>query len=81
MIMYYDPVLISEVHGGGPFEWPTIFVRTDAVSLLGSAKALHEFSGKLYLAAMDLRSFFCPINEYIIRQEANAKTIIVLTAA
>lgn len=78
VIVYYDPALIADIRGGSPFEWPTIIVRNDALSILGSEAALHDVSTRLSIAAMDLRPFFSPI-EYEIRQDARVKTIIALT--
>ena len=80
IIIYYDPVLIADVRGGSPFELPTIVMNNDLISTVGSEALLHELSGKLSIAALELRHFFTPEVEYAIRETAQAKTIMTLSA-
>ena len=80
LIIYYDPLLIAEVRGGSPFELPTIVMKNDLITRVGSEALLHELSEKLSIAAVDLRHFFTPEVAYEMRQTAQAKTIMTLSA-
>ena|GEM_PF-2362801 len=80
IIIYYDPVLIADVRGGSPFELPTIVMKPDLINTVGSETLLHELSERLSIAAVDLRHFFAPEVEYEMRQTAQAKTIMTLSA-
>jgi len=53
IIVYYPPNLVESIAGGTKFELPTIKMKTDILSLVGSEKNLHDLSNGLLLSCMD----------------------------
>lgn len=53
IIVYYYPHLIESISGGSKFELPTIKMKSDILTLVGSEKTLHELSDCLLLSCLD----------------------------
>jgi hypothetical protein len=53
IIVYYYPHLIESIAGGTKFELPTIKMKTDILTLVGSEKNLHDLSNGLLLSCLD----------------------------
>lgn len=53
IIVYYYPHLIESIAGGTKFELPTIKMKTDLLSIVGSEKNLHDLSDGLLLSCLD----------------------------
>lgn len=53
IIVYFSPNLVESIAGGTKFELPTIKMKTDILSLVGSEKNLHDLSDGLLLSCLD----------------------------
>jgi hypothetical protein len=54
VIVLYKPDFVETLKGGRAFELPTIALRPDLISVVGSENKLHAFSNELLISAIDL---------------------------
>lgn len=54
VIVLYNPDFVETLRAGSGFELPTIALRPDLLSVVGSESKLHAFSHELLMSAIDL---------------------------
>lgn len=65
IIVYYYPHLIESISGGSKFELPTIKIKSDLITLVGSELKLHELSDGLVLSCLDHDSLHATIQQNV----------------
>lgn len=65
IIMRYNPDFIELLRPGNAFELPTIVIRHDLLSLVGSEQQLHTLSNELIISSIDLDTVHTVLAESI----------------
>jgi hypothetical protein len=74
VIVLYNPDFVETLKGGSAFELPTIALRSDLLSVVGSERKLHALSNELLISAIDLDTVHTALAQTI--KVDNQRTLI-----
>ncbi len=78
IIICYNPDFIDAVKGGNAIELPTVHIKQNILSLLGSEEKLHDSSIELLLASIDHNAIHSTIQQEL-KPDYAQKTILAVT--
>lgn len=78
IIVCCNPDYIDYLQGGSVVELPTIYIKRNILSLVGSESKLHEKSVELLLASLDYDMMHVSVKQKI-KPDYQAKTILAIT--
>ncbi len=78
IIVCYNPDFIDKIEGGNAVTLPTLYVKDNIISLLGSESKLHEKSIELLLSSLDYDAIHATIKHHVKPCYAS-KTVLTLT--
>jgi hypothetical protein len=78
IIICYNPSFIETMRGGNSVEFPTIVIKPDILTVVGSELNLHDSSVQLLLSSLDYNALHSRTKEEI-KQDAALKSILAIT--
>lgn len=80
LIMLYPAELIEGMADINSFELPTVMLKPDLLTLIGSQTKLTELSDMLMLASLDTDTFHATLSQEIIQQDKKRSILVPPTA-
>lgn len=78
IIICYNPEFVQELDGGDALNFPSIVIKPDIVTLLGSEESLHEKSAEMILSSINYNTVHTDIHQEV-RRDDQLKTILTIT--
>jgi hypothetical protein len=78
VILCYNPAFVDAITGGNAVELPTIKIKKNILSLVGSESNLHDASVEMILSSLDYDTLHSTLKQEV-RHNISAKTVLTIT--